>query len=60
MKKMDETQVPFGAKLDFSNAIKILDDMELARKDGKKTKTVRQLAQEKRYKYPIMMNFPKK
>ncbi|MFA6017768.1 MAG: hypothetical protein WCT28_03930 [Patescibacteria group bacterium] len=60
MKKMDETQVPFGAKLDFSNAIKILDDMEQARKEGKKAKTVRQLAGEQGYPYPFMMKFPKK
>lgn len=58
MKKMSETWIPVGAELDYSNVIAVLDEMQRAKAQGKKAKTVKQLAAERGYTYPIMMKFP--
>ncbi len=59
MRKMDDVWIPVGASLDFSDAVAVVDDMERAKNAGKKAKTVRELAKDRGYKYPIMMTFPK-
>jgi hypothetical protein len=59
MRRMDDVWIPAGAMLDFSDAVAVVDDMERAKKAGKKAKTVKELAKDRGYKYPIMMKFPK-
>jgi hypothetical protein len=58
MKAMREVWIPIGAELDFSRAIAVIDDMQHAKNTGKKAKSVRQLAAEYGYGYPIRMQFP--
>ncbi len=59
MRKMDDVWIPAGAMLDFSDAVAVVDEMERAKNAGKKAKTVKELAKDRGYKYPIMMKFPK-
>lgn len=58
MRFMHEESIPEGAVLDFSDAVQVIDEMGRAKQEGKKAKTVRELARAHGYGYPIMMKFP--
>lgn len=60
MRGMDDVWIPVGAVLDFTDAITIIDAMERAKIEGKKSSTVRELARDWGYAYPVMPRFPGK